>query len=130
MLAALAAVTVTAVAAQAPQNTVPDPPGTVLARVAAPTHVGARDGVAVFGAADPATGATTLMRRDATGAIAPVGVPPVPVAAFAGDRYLGVPAAPAFEVTLGAGPQGRPTAVYVRCPSPARSSCRLALTDL
>ncbi len=54
-----------AVAAGAPA---PDPPGIVLHRVAAPTHVAARGGVAVFGAFDPATRATTLMRRDRAGA--------------------------------------------------------------
>jgi hypothetical protein len=126
MIAALA--TAVAMAAQAPP--LPDPPGTVVARVDAPTQVAARDGVAVFGSTDPATNATTLIRRDAAGALGAVGVPAVPVPAFPSDRYLGVLEPPAFEVTLGAGPQGRLTAVYLRCPAPARSSCRLALGDV
>ena len=118
MIAALA--TAAAMAAQAPP--LPDPPGTVVARVDAPTQVAARDGVAVFGSTDPATNATTLIRRDAAGALGAVGVPPVPVPAFPSDRYLGVLEPPAFEVTLGAGPRGRLTAVYLRCPAPSVTS--------
>jgi hypothetical protein len=129
MLAALAVLGATAVAAQAPEIPVPDPPGTVVARVAAPTGVAARDGLVLWGAADSATGATTLMRRDASGTVAPVGAPPVPAPPYASDRYLGVPGRPAFEVGLGAGPGGRATAVYVRCTGPSRSSCGLVLAD-
>jgi hypothetical protein len=129
MLAAIAALAATAAAAQAPEIPVADPPGVVLTRVNAPTHVAARDGLVVFGAADLATGATTLMRRDAGGALAPVGVPPLPAPPFASDRYLGVTAPPAFEVTLGRGPGGRPTAVYLRCTGASRSSCGIALAD-
>jgi hypothetical protein len=118
-----------ALAAGAPA---PDPPGIVLERVAAPTHVAARDGTAVFGAFDPATGTTTLMRRGRDGSIAPAGLPPIPAPAFAGDRRGRRPGdPPAFEVTLGTGPGGSLVAAYMRCPVPARrTSCRLALADL
>jgi hypothetical protein len=124
---AIALLTAAALAAGSPA---PDPPGIVLARVAAPTHVAARDGVAVFGAFDRATRATTLMRRDRTGVIDPVGVPPIPQPAFAGDRRSGPAGPPSFEVTLGIGARGGLVATYIRCPTPARASCRLALTDL
>jgi hypothetical protein len=130
MPAALAAAALTAVAAQAPEIPVPDPPGTVLTRVAAPTHVAARDGLAVFGAADLATGSTVLMRRDATGTIAPVGTPPLPAPPFPSDRYLGEASPPAFEVTLGTGPGGRLTAVHLRCTGASRSSCGLVAADV
>ena len=119
-----------AAAAVAAGALAPDPPGIVLHRVAAPTHVAARGGVAVFGAFDPATRATTLMRRDRAGAIGPVGVLPIPLPAFAGDRRGGPGGPPSFEVTLGIGPRGGLVATYIRCPAPARASCRLAFAEL
>ncbi len=106
------------------------PPGIVLARVATPTRVAARDGVAVWGAYDKARDAIVLMRRSTIGVIAPVGVPLIPAIA-ASNEIPGRPASVAtFEVTLGHDSGHRLTAVYRRCAGPADSSCSLALATI